>query len=140
MNTRHQRTLAGIFFAAAMALVTPFITVPEILRVVIGILMVFFIPGLATMRAAFPSKELTRTELLLASLGISLAAAVCTAVLLAALPIGLTRDSISIALGGSTIIVSSYAWFRTRYAVARKRNLDVRPVSYARNERKMTRG
>jgi uncharacterized membrane protein len=141
MNTRHQRTLVGILFVAAMTLVAAFIAVPEVFRIILGISMVFFIPGLAIMHAAFPSKELAPTERLLASLGISLGATVCTAVLLAALPVGLTRDSISITLAGSTIIVSSYAWFRMRFTATRKRNLDVRPkVSYARSERKITHG
>ena len=137
MKMRSQRTLAGVLFIASMAIVTAFIVVPQILRITLGILLVFFLPGFAAMHAAFPSRDrgFSRIELILASLGISLAVTICTAVLLAALPIGLTRNSISIALGGSTAIVVIYAWFRMRFDASRQRNPGIKPTGpYSRNE------
>ena len=128
MKMGSQRALVGILFVASMTIVTAFIVVPQVPRIVLGILLVFFLPGFATMRAAFPTKEFTRTELLLASLGISLATTICMAVLLAALPVGLTRSSLSIALGGSTVLVAMYAWLRMRFDAARQRNLEIRPT------------
>lgn len=125
---RRQRTLVGIPFAASITIATAFIAIPQLLRIALGILIVFFLPGFSIMHALFPSKEFTRIELLLASLGISLAATVCMAVLVAALPIGLTRGSLAIALGGGTTLVAMYAWFRMRLGALRQRNLNIRPA------------
>jgi uncharacterized membrane protein len=121
MNMGRQAALVGTICAASLTmLIIPF--ADEVLRVTFGILTVFFLPGFATTYAVLPARQLSRTDRLLASLGISLAAAVCAAVLLAALPIGLTRDSLSIALGGGTIIASAYALFRARSGAARQLN------------------
>jgi uncharacterized membrane protein len=138
MKIRRQRTLVGILVIATMAMVTEFVAVPQVLRIALGILLVFFLPGFTIMRAAFPSRdrEFSPTELMLASLGISLAVTICMAVLLAALPVGLTRSSISIAIGGSTAIVAIYAWFRGRFEASRQANPGVKPTGvYSRNER-----
>jgi uncharacterized membrane protein len=121
MKMGRQAALIGTLCAASLTmLIIPF--ADEILRVTLGILTVFFLPGFSATHVAFPARQLSRTDRLLASLGISLAAAVCSAVLLAALPIGLTRDSLSIALGGGTVIASAYALFRTRSGAAHQVN------------------
>ena len=119
MKIRRQKILLGILLGTSMTISTAFIAVPQVLRIALGILIVFFLPGFAIMHAAFPSKEFPRIELLLASLGISLAATACMAVLVAALPIGLTRDSLAIALGGSTTLVAIYDWLRMRLGALR---------------------
>jgi uncharacterized membrane protein len=75
--------------------------------------MVFVLPGFAAVCAVLPRRELSLGECLLASLGISLAISVCMSVLLAATPIGLTRNSLAAVLGGGTVILSVYAWRRT---------------------------
>jgi uncharacterized membrane protein len=120
MNMGRQAALVGTICAASLTMLIPF--ADEVLRVALGVLTVFFLPGFAATYAAFPARQLPRADRLLASLGISLAAAVCTAVLLAALPIGLTRDSLSIALGGGTAIVAAYALFRARSAAPHQVN------------------
>jgi uncharacterized membrane protein len=120
MNMGRQAALVGTICAASLTMLIPF--ADEVLRVALGVLTVFFLPGFAATYAAFPARQLSRADRLLASLGISLAAAVCTAVLLAALPIGLTRDSLSIALGGGTAIVAAYALFLARSAAPHQVN------------------
>jgi uncharacterized membrane protein len=121
MNMGRQAALAGTLFAASLTMITAFLDTGQILRIGLGILTVFFLPGFAAMSAVFPARQFPRTDRLLASLGISLAATVCTAVLLAALPIGLTRDSLSIALGGGTAMVAAYALSRTRSGTAHQK-------------------
>jgi uncharacterized membrane protein len=116
MNMRRQAALVGTILAASLTMITPLTA--EVPRVTFGILIVFFLPGFAATWAVLDTRRLSLTDRLLASLGISLAATVCAAVLLAALPIGLTRGSLSIALGGITVIVAVYALFRTRSAMA----------------------
>jgi uncharacterized membrane protein len=112
MNMRRQAALAGTILAASLTMVTPLTA--EVPRAALGILIVFFLPGFAATCAVLDARRLSLTDRLLASLGISLAATVCAAVLLAALPIGLTRTSLSVALGAGTVIVSLYALFRAR--------------------------
>ena len=126
MNMGRQAALVGTLFAASFTMITAFLDAGQVLRIGLGILTVFFLPGFAVISAVFPARQLPRTDRLLASLGISLAATVCTAVLLAALPIGLTRDSLSIALGGGTVIVAAYALFQARSGTAHQGNSGIR--------------
>ena len=56
-------------------------------------------PGFALVCAVLPDRQLSRGERLLASVGMSLAITVCAAVALAAAPVGLSRQSIAVALG-----------------------------------------
>ena len=73
--------------------------VPHAVQVVLGLLMVFVVPGLSLGCAAFPERQPV-VERLLASMGISVAAATCAAMLLAATPIGLSRQLLGELLGG----------------------------------------
>jgi uncharacterized membrane protein len=76
------------------------------------LLIVFILPGFAVVCAALPKGQLAFEERLVASLGISLAIAICAALLLAAAPIGLSRESFAVVLGGSTVLVSLCAGIR----------------------------
>jgi uncharacterized membrane protein len=116
MNARRRAALAGTILAASLTMITPLTA--EVPRVALGILIVFFLPGFAATCTVLDARRLCLSDRLLASLGISLAATVCAAVLLAALPIGLTRSSLSVALGAGTVLVSLYALFRTRSVTA----------------------
>jgi uncharacterized membrane protein len=78
----------------------------------LGLLMVFVLPGFALACAAVPRYQ-SPVERLLATVGLSLAITTCTAVLLAALPVGLSRESLAVVLGGLTIALSIGAAFRT---------------------------
>jgi uncharacterized membrane protein len=118
MNKGRRIALAGTVLAAALTAAAPFVPAGQVLRIGLGVPIVFLLPGFAVVSAVFPARPLSRTDRLVASLGISLAATACTAVLLAALPVGLTRDSLSIALGGATAIVSACALLQARSRTA----------------------
>lgn len=114
MSTTHRVAVLGTLIVALLTLVTVGVPVPPAVRIVLGMLMVFLLPGFAVVCAAQPSGQLSRGERLLASLGVSLAVTACSAVLLAATPIGLTRDSIAAVLGAITATASAYALVRAR--------------------------
>ncbi|HTX27846.1 MAG TPA: DUF1616 domain-containing protein [Streptosporangiaceae bacterium] len=126
MNMRRQAPLVGTILAASLTMITPLTA--EVPRVTLGILIVFFLPGFAATCAVLDARRLSLNDRLLASLGISLGTTVCAAVLLAALPIGLTRASLSVALGGVTVIVALYALFRMRSAMASTMNTEIGPT------------
>jgi len=125
MNHGRHAALAGTLAAASLTVISAFLDTGQVTRIGLGILMVFFLPGFAAVSAVLPARPLRGADCLLASLGISLAATVCTAVLVAALPIGLTRSSLSIALGAATIIASVYALLRTRSGPAQQGNPEI---------------
>jgi uncharacterized membrane protein len=87
------------------------------MRIALGLLIVLVLPGFAVVCAVLPAPQLSSGEQLLASVGMSLAFATCAAVILAATPIGLSRESFAIGLGGSTVALSTYAAVRTRLAI-----------------------
>src|SRR5580704_12036551 len=120
MRLGRSEALVGCCFIGSATVVAANIAVPQALRIALGLMMVFVVPGFAAVCAVLSRRELSRGECLLASLGISLAISVCMSVLLAAAPIGLTRSSLAAVLGGSTIVVSIYAWRRTPRATGQR--------------------
>jgi uncharacterized membrane protein len=114
--------LAGTCFVAALTMATASIAVPQGVRIALGVLMVFVLPGFALVCAVLPERQLSSGECLLASVGMSLAMVTCVAVLLAATSIGLSRGSLAVVLGGSTIILSIYAVFRTPFWSDKRRS------------------
>jgi uncharacterized membrane protein len=112
MMPGRRSALAATFIVALLTAVTAPLPVPQAIRIALGILVVFVLPGFATVAALFPEGRLSRDECLIAILGISVAASVGAAVLLAATPAGLSRASFALLLGGATAVVSLYAWFR----------------------------
>jgi len=113
MRPGRSQALLGSCVTSAVTVLAANVAAPQALRIGLGVAMVFGVPGFATVCAVVPRREFPLGECLLASLGISLAISVCMSVLLAATPIGLTRNSLAAVLGGSTIVVSIYAWRRT---------------------------
>ncbi len=95
---------AGTIFSASAG-------TPQIIRVACGILSVLVLPGFALATAVRPSGDLLPHDVL-ASVGLSLAISTGVAVLLAALPIGLTRSSFGLSLGVLTIVLSLVAALR----------------------------
>lgn len=89
--------------------------VPQAVQVVLGLLMVFVVPGLSLVCAALPECQ-SWVERLLASVGISVAVATCAAVLLAAAPIGFSRQPFEELLGGATVMLSVGGLYRARLA------------------------
>ena len=122
MRPTRLTALAGTCFVAFMTVATANIALPKAVQIMLGLLMVFILPGFAVVSAVLPPWRLSSGERLLASLGISLAVVTCTAMLLAATPIGLSRVSLAIAIGVGTITMSIYAWFRTRLAYDMQRS------------------
>lgn len=122
MRRTRLTALAVTCFIAFAVVVTANIALPKPVQIMFGLLMVFVMPGFAVVSAVLPPWQLSTGERLLASLGISLAVVTCAAVLLAATPIGLSRVSLAIAIGGGTVIASICAWFRTRLTYDMRRS------------------
>jgi hypothetical protein len=122
MRRRDQLLLAGTCLVASLTIVTAYVATLQAVRIALGVLIVFILPGFTVVCAVPPARQLPSGERLLASLGISLAVATCTAVLLGATPIGLGQESFSVALGGSTIAMSAVAGFRLRGGLDRRRS------------------
>lgn len=120
MRPGRSEALLGSCITGAVTVLAANVAAPQPLRIGLGVAMVFVVPGFATACAVVPRREFSLGECLLASLGISLAISVCMSVLLAATPIGLTRNSLAAVLGGGTVIVSIYAWRRTPRATGQR--------------------
>jgi uncharacterized membrane protein len=116
MSTARRRALLATSCGASLTVVTADVPAPAAVRVALGILIVFLLPGFAIVCAVQPSEQLSLGDSLLSSLGISLAMAASTAVFLGATPIGLSRGSVAAVLGGATIMACIYAWFRSAKA------------------------
>ena len=137
MRPTRLTALAGTCFVAFVAVATANIALPKAVQIMLGLLMVFLLPGFAVVSAVLPPWRLSSSERLLASLGISVAVVTCTAVLLAATPIGLSRISLAVTIGVGTIVMSICAWFRTpladdvrRVARVRQTGLDIERPSH----------
>lgn len=102
-------SLTGACVLASLVVLSALVEIPQGLRIISGLLMVFFLPGFVVLSAFGSTLQLSWPEFALASLGISVSMATCVAVLLAAMPIGLSRFSFAIVLGGGTMIGSIYA-------------------------------
>jgi uncharacterized membrane protein len=85
---------------------------PQSVRIVSGLAVVFFLSGFALVAALSPERQLGPGERVVASIGISLALTTCVATLLAAASIGLTREAMYYALGGCTVVLSLVATIR----------------------------
>ena len=108
--------LTGTCFVASLTVVTAVVAVPQVVRIVLGVLIVFVLPGFALVSMVPPERQLSGGERLLASVGMSLAIATCATVLLGATPIGLTRSSLAVVLGVFTIALSVCAEVRRHSA------------------------
>jgi uncharacterized membrane protein len=110
---------AGLAGAAGMLAVVP--GMPNPLRVLLGVPLLLFWPGFAVVRAVLPRGTLSRGEMLLAGLGVSMALSVCAAVLLGA-SVGLSGLALAAFLGGITVAASAGAWSRQRSGTATGRH------------------
>lgn len=114
--------LAATCLAAAVTVATANVAVPMAMRIALGALIVLILPGFAASCALFPQRQLPLSEHLLASVGMSLAIATCAAVLLGAMPIGLSRASLSAVLGAITIVLSIYGGSGMRFGSGKGRS------------------
>jgi uncharacterized membrane protein len=102
-------TLIASCVLASLTVASGIVGVPQVLRIALGITIVFVLPGMVALLMAGQALRFSRSEFALASLGISVATATCVAVLLGITPIGLDRASFAIALGGMTVAGSIVA-------------------------------
>jgi uncharacterized membrane protein len=116
-----QIVLVGVFLIASLVVIFAMFAVPQSIRIVPGVLIIFILPGFVILSAVHPDLQLSWIELVLASLGISVSMTTCVAVLLAATPVGLSRSSFAIALGGITMACSIYAFEREERRAATRR-------------------
>ena len=123
MTSLRLRAIAGTCLIALITVATAGLTVPQPVRVVLGVPLVFLLSGFAILCTVLPDQQLSWGERLLASLGLSLAMTTCVAVILAATPIGLSKTSFAVALGGITLAMSVSAWFRTGAQLATRQVL-----------------
>ena len=112
MKGERMPLLAGTLLASALALITASFALPEALRVALGVPMLLLLPGFALICVVLPGRRLSRDELLIASMGSSLAMTACACVLLGATSVGLTRESLALLLGGGTMALSVVAGAR----------------------------
>ena len=103
-------------FASILGLESLNYDAPYLVRVPLGMMMVFILPGFAFGCAALPARRLSRWERLLASVGFSMAITIIAAVVLAATPIGLSRLSLTIVLVSWTVALSIYSLARTAFS------------------------
>jgi len=109
----------GLAGAGGMLAVVP--GMPGPLRVLLGVPLLLFWPGFAAVRAVLPRGTLSRSEMLLAGLGLSMAVSVCAAVLLGA-SVGLSGLTLAAFLGGITVAASVAARSRQRSGTATGRH------------------
>jgi uncharacterized membrane protein len=122
MMPERPTVIAAAGAVALLAAAAEIIDAPVAVRVVLGIPLVLILPGYLTLCAALPRREISRVEGTLATLGASLAISTCVSVLLAAIPIGLSRGSAAATLGVITVAVAICAWRRTRRFVEDERD------------------
>ena len=113
MIPRTLRTISATAVCALIAMAIEYAAVPQAARIIPGVLMVFFLPGFATVRAVLSAGDMSSGERLLASLGVSIVITVCTSVLLGA-TVGLSQRSAAVALGGLTLVACFFALLRER--------------------------
>ena len=96
------------------AMAMEYLAVPQVARIIPGLLLVFFLPGFAAVRAVLSARDMSSGERLLASLGVSVVITVCASVLLGA-TVGLSQRSAATALGGLTLVACFFALLRGRH-------------------------
>jgi len=117
--------LFGAYVAGCATVATATVTindgnarvVTQGVQIVLGVLMVFLVPGFSFVCAALPER-LSSGERLLATVGLSLAVATSASMLLAAIPVGLSRESLGVLLGGFTMVLSICGLYRARSTTA----------------------
>jgi uncharacterized membrane protein len=104
--------LAASFIVGGVAAWVATQSVPQPIEVAFGLPVVFLLPGLALAWTVLP--EFWTAECLIAGVGLSLIVATCVAVLLAATPLGLSRETFGASLGSLTMLLSVYAMIRVK--------------------------
>ncbi len=122
MKSGRLTAIAATGILALVAVAAENVPFLQMSRIVLGLLLVFILPGFATVCVLLPASDISLGERVLASVGASLAITTCVAVLLAAMPVGLSRNSATVALGLGTAAISAWAWRRTYYEQLKHRD------------------
>jgi uncharacterized membrane protein len=115
VKRRRVLLLSGTCLVAVLTVVTANVSVPQAARIALGLPIVLVLPGFAILCAVLPGSQLSVIERCLASVGVSLAMTTCASVLLGATPMGLSRESLALTLGLTTIAASVYAGILTSH-------------------------
>jgi uncharacterized membrane protein len=105
--------LVVITAVASLMVVAALTTPPQAIRLVLTLPVVFALSGAASLWASYPRLELGSAERFTASIGLSLAITVVCWVLVGSTPLGITRISVGVALGGLTVAAALIALART---------------------------
>ena len=108
MGTGHLVLLAVI----PIAIVVSFVLIPAAARVVLGTLLVLFIPGFTMVYALFSDQEIDDIERVALSVGLSICIAVFDGLLLNYTPKGLTLDQIVISLAAISGVFTAIGYYR----------------------------
>ena len=98
---------------AALTVVGAFVAVPLVVRAALGLVTVFVLPGFAIERAIHPDRDFEPDEQPFVWFGVSLAVGIVAAVALAASPIGISRQSFAVAVGGFSGLLALYTGLRS---------------------------
>jgi hypothetical protein len=107
-----QRDLAAVSVLALTALTAVALDLHPLLRVVLAVPLVLFLPGYAILSALAPARPLEAIERVLVSLGLSFAVTIVVGILLALTPVRLSALSWAITLAGLTLAGCAIAWVR----------------------------
>jgi hypothetical protein len=111
-NRFDQRDLAAVSLLALTALAAVALDLHPLLRVVLAVPLVFFLPGYAVLSALAPARPLEAIERVLVSLGVSFVVTIVAGILLALTPVRLSALSWAVTLTGLTLAGSVIAWLR----------------------------
>jgi hypothetical protein len=107
-----QRDLAAVSVLALIALAAVAFDLHPLMRMVLAVPLVLFLPGYAVLSALAPARPLEAVERVLVSLGLSFAATIVIGLVLALTPVRLSALSWAIALAALTLTGSAIAWVR----------------------------
>lgn len=97
--------LVVAFIFSLLLMMSAILHMPLGMRIVLGVVAVFFLPGFSVLSVCDSGKSLPWPEFLFASLGTSMAVSTCAAVLLGATPIGLSSSTLAVVLGGISLVL-----------------------------------
>jgi uncharacterized membrane protein len=111
--TQRRAALLAVCCGVALAdVLIVLIGSPDAVRICLGLVMVFFVPGHAVVCAVLAQRQLGKIEHAVASVGLSISVAIVGSVALAALPFGLHTLNFAITLAGLTVASSLAAVLR----------------------------
>jgi uncharacterized membrane protein len=113
MIPARRTVILAVSGCAIIAAVLEYAAVPQVARLIPGLVLTLVLPGFAVVDAVVSVKNMAFGERLLASVGVSIVITVCTSVLLDA-TIGLSQHSVAAALGAVTLAGCAFAWIRER--------------------------